>query len=170
MENEHVLRLDVAMDDAALVGRLEHVEQIVRDPNRQHRIEPLGVGLQHAVERLAREKVHDQEVDPVVRHVIVEHRDCARMVHFVGDVALLEKALDDLGVRGKRRQEHLDGAFVSVTMRRRVDGGHPPDAKDGVDAPLAANHAADAGVDGVVERGLDLVDVGRIRCHQTRPV
>ena len=156
LREEDVLGLDVAMNDAGGVRRGEDVEQAVGDRERVLRAAGGSPNAARArVGRLAFEELHHEEGRAVLGLVVVEDAHDARMVHRVRDVPLAREARADVGEHRQLRVEDLERDAASVAVGRRVDGAHPADAEQLVDAPLALDprpharlgHIADARVD-----------------------
>jgi hypothetical protein len=155
---EEVLRLDVAVDDALLVGRGEHVEQLIGDREHLGRLEPLpGAPRGPGVDGLTLEQLHHQEDCAVLRGVVVEHGDRARVIDGIGRVALAEEALARLRVRAQLEVQHLHRPALAVAVSGGVHRGHPAHAEEGVEAPLLPKHEPHARLcalrDGVHGRG-----------------
>ena len=114
----HVRGLQVAMDDAVLVGLLERLRDLLRDGERF--VEWDRAALQPVREVLALDEFHREEVDArgVVERGALEAVD-------VGDVRVIERreqlglaleARQALGVRRERGRQHLD-RHVAVELR-----------------------------------------------------
>jgi hypothetical protein len=134
--HEEVLGLEIAVDDAALVGRGEDVEQRVGD--RQHLVEreaPARPRLRPLLERLALEQLHDQK-RPALVAVVVEHRHRARVPHRVRHVALAQEARAHLRHGGELGVQHLHRGALAVAVRGRIDRGHAADAEQSIEVPL----------------------------------
>src|SRR5260221_13705038 len=66
------------------------------------------------------------------------------MLDGVGDVPLADEARADVLSQRQLRMEQLQREFFAVSVRRRVDRGHPTDAEDSIEAVLSAQHSSDA--------------------------
>ncbi len=142
--DEDVARLDVAMDDTALVRRLEHLEHLRRDSDCLDGRQSSTQSGERPGERLAGEQFHDKKRTSVFRDVVVENRQGPRVVDLVGDVTLAQEALAHLRVERDVRMQELDGGAAPVTVRDFVYRAHPPHFEETVDAPLAVERSSDA--------------------------
>src|SRR5207249_626412 len=93
-----VRRLDVAVDDATVVRRLQHVAQGGENPAGPLRREPAPL-LQQKIQRRAPDILHDQEHGTrVVNRGAVELHD-VRVLELAEDLDLAAKALSIRGIR-----------------------------------------------------------------------
>jgi hypothetical protein len=134
--DDHVLRLDVAMDDAALVRVLERVGE--READTQHvAVGELAVGGE-AIERAARDQLRDEEARAGVLPG-VEDGDDPGVVQASGGQRLARRPLgDEVTARGAEDDLHRDGPVEPLV----VAGVHGPEAA-GAQAgpqPVAAHH------------------------------
>jgi hypothetical protein len=138
VREEEVLRLDVPVDDALLVGRREAVQELHRKIDGFHRrhgaqaFDPLPRGL-------ALQELHDEVgVFALAIEVIVEDPDHGGVADLVGQNTLAQDALGELRARGHGEGEELDGGARAVAMSRGVDSRHAADAEQAIERPLAA--------------------------------
>jgi len=101
----HVLRLEVAVDDALLVRRLERLGDLARDRQalveRQHSpLAPLG-------ERRPEDELHDEGLRVSLRFEPVDLRD-VRVVELGQQLGLALETGQALGVRGEGRGKELE--------------------------------------------------------------
>ena len=141
---QHVGRLDVAVQDVAVVQRLEPGTDLADHLHRLRRrqpldVEPVGEGALVGVR-------HDQVGAPVVELARVVDRDDVRRLDLAQVAALLEEPLPDLVVLGPVVGEHLDRhrrvelLVVGQPHRREAAGADP--AAHGVPAePVGHGHA-----------------------------
>ena len=71
-------------------------------------------------------------------------RDAGRVADLVRDVSLAQEALADDPVAREIRVEDLERRALAVPVRRRVHRGHPADAEQRVEVPLASDCRPDA--------------------------
>ncbi len=91
---------------------------------------PVGVerafGLDDLGEASTLDVLHDDEVGVVVLTPVVD-RDDARVVQVGSCLGLSAEALDERGLGGELRKEHLDGhGAVEQLVARQEDVGHAP--------------------------------------------
>jgi hypothetical protein len=146
---EHVLRLEVAMDDALGVRRGQRGGDLPRQAQRvAHRQRPAG---QPRVERLAVQELHDQERAAVAVVAEVEHRDDAGVDDRGRGPRLVEEPHDDVrSVRQTRVQDLDRGRSPEQAVLAEVDRPHPALAELADDAMVAEDLAEHGRV---VERG-----------------
>ena len=127
LRQQHVGRLDVAVDDAARVGRVERLEDLLGDARGGQRLERAAL-LDHGAEVAAVDQLHDDE--RVARlHAVVEDVDDVRMAQRGGRLRLLAEAGDERRVAAVLGAQNLDR---HVAAQLRVVA-----AKDGRHAALA---------------------------------
>ena len=142
-----VAGLEVAVDDALLVGFLERLGHLPRD--RERLVDGHGAALQSLGEVLPLDELHDEDVG--VRAAgegrgleAVEVGD-PRVVEGGEQLRLALEAGQALGVGGNGLGQDLEG---DVAPERRVGGAvhlaHPPGAERGIDA-VVGQRAADQG-------------------------
>ena len=153
VEDEHVFRLEIAMDDAAGVGRLQPARHLCRNRNRPGRrersnlnelaqhapVEQFGDGIAHAV--LVPEVVNGEDIrmgqgrdDP---RLALEARDAIRIrsdgirqhldSHIAAQVPVV-RAIHLAHASGPERRENLECAKTSAAREghRRPDGNTQP--------------------------------------------
>ena len=143
VDEEHVVRLEVAVDDPVLVRRLQRAAALQHDgrhPAQRHR-QP---GLHDRLQRSAMEEIHHEVMAASVGDVEVEDLDDVVVADDVHRARLVEEALDDALVRGVTRVKHLDRDLrPDRRVLAHVDGAHPPLAEELhhlVRAEETANH------------------------------
>src|SRR5262249_53774262 len=94
-------------------------------------------------ERLALEAFHDQEGGAFRRDTVIEDRYRTAVLDLVRRVSLLQKSRDDRGIGGQLRPQHLDRDPLAVSVCRREDLRHSPDAEDALECPFASEHGAE---------------------------
>ncbi len=141
---KQVGRLDVAVDDAAPVRGVEHVQELdaelAQDGVRQ--VPPSA--HPHVLEVLPLEELHHQERRAVFVHVVVQDGDRARMPDLVRRLPLPQKALADLAVERQLRVQELDGDAAPISVNGRVDRRHSADAEQALETILVAQRGAHA--------------------------
>ncbi len=144
---EQVLGLEVAVDHAARVCRVQHVEHLGCDG------EKLGLGerraaLEPVLQRLTVEQLHHDVggalVGPRADDVVVEHLDGTRVLDLVGRVPLAQEPLAHLAVARQAGVQDLDGRAGAVAVPPLVDRGHAADAEHPLERPLLAEDGAHA--------------------------
>ncbi|MDQ3035891.1 MAG: class I SAM-dependent methyltransferase, partial [Myxococcota bacterium] len=138
--HEHVLGLEIAMHDAALVRGRERGEHLHRDALHA----PLGhppLPLEQRAERLALEQVHHEEGAPVLDAEVGDLRD-VRMRQRRGELRLALEARDDLGVLRDLRTQHLDrDGSAERLLHACVHGAHPAHPEEPTDAVATERRA-----------------------------
>ena len=140
--DEDVLRLDVAVDDAARVrgaeraGDLDRVGDRLVDRQAPHAADPL-------LERLALDVLED-DVGPAVLLARVDHADDVRVVELGDGARLAPEALELVGVRRDLAVHELDRDLaLERRVERAIDRRHPTGADLGVEAVAAVEARAD---------------------------
>ena len=105
----HVRRLDVAVDDARVVGEVERVEQLAHDAHRFLDIEAL-VRVEEVLQFLATDEFHDQVGDVAFLGEVVHLHD-VRMV----------EPRDGLRLAREPHRVILGGIRVEVTLEDGLD-------------------------------------------------
>jgi hypothetical protein len=133
---QDVVRLDVAVDDAAAVRvgeRPGDLAQHARGVGRRKgtaRAEPLA-------ERLAGDVAHDEE-DEAARRADAMDGDDVRVREPGGGARLAHEAVARGGGAGEGRREHLEGdVAVELHVAREVDDAHPAAAELALEGVLA---------------------------------
>jgi hypothetical protein len=126
---EHVRRLDVAVDDADGVRRGERLRRVEQD-----REEVLHADRRIGVERVAEghpvEQLHDEVEDAVVHLPDVEHVDDVRVVDLRRGARLAREALARVLVRGRVRVHELDREVAAgARVDRAPDLAHAADTE-----------------------------------------
>ena len=136
---EHVVELEVAVDDADVVRGAEDLAQLEQDP--RDLLVREWAALESIAERLARQPFH-HEVRAVRDDAGVEDVDDIRMVHRVDDARLEEEP-----VGGEPRSEHVAvgelqrGALAELAVAHAVHRAHPALAELALDDPRADQRA-----------------------------
>jgi hypothetical protein len=71
------------------------------------------------------------------------------MLHLVGDVSLAQKAGTHVSAHRKLWMEHLDREPLAIAVCRCVDGSHPADTENAVEAVLATQDVTDASLSAI---------------------
>jgi len=139
-----VLGLDVAVDDAERVGRLERereVPQCVR--SLEHAQCP--VILRAFGECYPVDTGHDEEDDAITLIDLVDRHDVG-MRQLRGRARLTQKTIADLGRLRERRWKHLDGdGPIELGVDRSIDDAHAAASDLADDSEVRRERAADAG-------------------------
>ena len=137
---EDVLGLQVAMDDAGAVRRVEARERLADDPHREPGVEA-AMGLDQVGQRAALEQLHD-DVRPDLTLAEVEDIADIRAPDPPGRGGLVAKARQQLGVPGVARVHQLDRhRAMNQRVGRLPHARHPPVADPPVEPELAAEQA-----------------------------
>ena len=115
-------RLQVAVDHALLVEVLQAEQRLVDEADRLGRRQ-LAAPLQHLLERLAVEVLHDEVVQPVGL-ADLEGADDVGVLELHGQPGLALEAAERFRVLGLGRRQHLDGDDLAELVDRLVDAGH----------------------------------------------
>ena len=107
VEQEHVLRLEVAVDDALVVGGGERARDLRGDPDRAHRRERRAEPDRRA-ERLARHELHHRVGHAVGRGAEVGDVDDVGVADARRRLGLLDEPADRRGVAHRLALEDLD--------------------------------------------------------------
>ena len=106
VRQKDVVRLHVAMDETARMGRGEGVEYFDEETHRHRdwqRTSP------HArAERLTLQQLHHRERDPVVGEAVVQRTHHAGMVDEIADLSLAREPIEQLAIADQVSMEHLD--------------------------------------------------------------
>ena len=107
VDQEHVVALEIAMDDAGLVGRVQRARDLLRDADSaMHRQAADPVDLlreQRALEVLEHDVGH-----ALAREAHVRALGDVRVAERTGGARLVEEAVDDVPVGGQVWVQHLD--------------------------------------------------------------
>ena len=164
--HHHVRRLDVAVDDVLRVGRGEHVEQPLGHGEHLRQRESAALPITELLQGRPLEQLHHEECRPVLRDVVVEHRDGPRVLDRVRDVALAHEARTQPRVHRQLGVQHLHRDALLVPVRGRVDGGHAPDAQQAIESVLAVERLPDPGAGARFDVGFGHPD----ECRSVRSV
>ena len=145
VREQHVLGLQVAVDDPRLVRG---------DESREHRLEDVHrlvggeapVLAEQVAERDALQVLHD-EVGEAVVLALVEHVDHVRVGEARGAAGLLDEALAEVRVVREVRMHDLHrDAAVEAQVRGEVDRRHPAAGDAGAHLVATVEEAADHGI------------------------
>ena len=136
---EHVRRLDVAVQDPRLLGALEPLQHVQHDVHRR-------AGLERAVrdpvgERAARHQLHGDVGEAVVR-AGVEHVHAVGIGQGRGDAPFLLEALQRPRRLGAQLREHLQGDVAVVDLARRLPHLGEPAFAERADEAVGAEGGA----------------------------
>jgi hypothetical protein len=137
--DQDVLRLDVAVDQAGLMRRVERAGRRGEDPQR-----PAGVELACHDQVLQVGAAHEphRDEEATVGLARVEDRDDVRVVDARLDLALPLEAGDERGVVAQVRRQHLERDHsIEGQLGGLVDGPHATLAEDAVDAVTGKGRA-----------------------------
>ncbi len=124
---DHVARLQVAVDDAVLVGLGERARHLVEDTEGGGRIE--GTPGQAGGERLALEELHDHVEPAVLRLAALEDPHRVGVTQPGEQLRLAAEPADDLVVLGGVLVQELDRHLLDrVGAPAAIHHGHPPGA------------------------------------------
>jgi hypothetical protein len=139
-DEQDVLRLDVAVHDAAAVRPVQGPGHLADDPQRPAGVELLVLGDEVAQIQVAQRC--GQVEQPVLLAVVPDRQD-VRVGHALGGLRLTLEALAELLVLGQPAREHLDrrGAAV-LEVERLVDAAHPALGQLGLELEAPAHHVA----------------------------
>ena len=113
--NQHQIgRLQIAMDHPLLVNVLQAEQRLMDQPHRFAGRQALAA-LQHLVERLAFEILHDEIMD-ALGLADLESADDIGMLELDRQPGLALEASQHLAVLGARRRQHLDGDDLAGWM------------------------------------------------------
>jgi hypothetical protein len=139
--DDHVLGLQIAMDDAAPVGEARRFEDLDREVDRADRIERRLLADQ-LLQRPPRQVLHRDVVGAVEGAAVVDADD-VRMLQPRGGLGLAAEALDETGILGKpavqQLQRHL-APELQVLGEEHI--GHPARAEPGDDLVAAIDDRA----------------------------
>ena len=141
---EQVRGLDVAVDDARQVVRVQDVERLRSEVERLGYRHLAATLLPELLERVALEQFHDEERLVTLRDVVVEHGDASGMLRLVRDVALAQEAIPDPYIASELGVEELERDAGAVAVGRGVHGGHTADAQQGFELVFPVDRRADA--------------------------
>ena len=115
--DEDIGRLDVAMDDAALVCSLQRAGHVDDDAERDVELQT-PVALEDALQILSVDQLHDDEVDAIVRAGVIDRRD-VRVVKRGRGTRFLAEPRDEFGIGCKARAEdfHRHIAIEKLVVR-----------------------------------------------------
>ncbi len=137
-------RLQVPMDDASLVGRLQGLGDLERDP--EGLLDRQGAAGDPLLQRLALDQLHDQEVDAVRLLHLVDAGDVG-MVQGGQNLGLALEAGEALRILRERLRQHLDRhPPAQLRVLGLEDLAHPALAELAGDLELKerrADHALD---------------------------
>jgi hypothetical protein len=145
--DEHVVRLDVAMDDPVAVREAERLEQLllVRDRGLDRE---RAAGHDQLLQAAALDHLHGDVVRPLGLPAVVDGDD-VRMGQAGGGLRLAPEALDEEVVLRVALVQDLDGdAAAEILVLREIDVRHPPRAELPQDAIAAVEERVDEGVRG----------------------
>ena len=106
VDDEDVLRLEIAMNDSLLMRGRESARKLRRIFDGQSRRE--AAFIQFVAQRHAVDELHD-DVRTAVVSADVENRDEIRMIERSGGARLDLESLQTIGIRRQRRRQHLHG-------------------------------------------------------------
>ena len=137
VDEEDIVRLEVAVDDSPLVRRLQRPAALQEDGSRPPERERHS-GLHERLQRPAVQELHHEVMAPAVGDVEIEDVDDVVVADDVHGLRFVEEALDDPLVRIEAGMEHLDRHLrADGGVLAHVDGAHSPFAEQLDDAPRA---------------------------------
>jgi hypothetical protein len=120
--DDHVLGLEVAMNEAVLVRVLESVTELLRQVERA-----LGVhrAIDECTEGLALGELHDHEVDAVLGLADVDDTDDVDVVQLARELGFALEPLAQLRIVEKPLVQHLDRERATdLDVARAIDRAH----------------------------------------------
>ncbi len=124
---QHVVRLQVAVDDALFVGEGQRTGDLAEHPRRQRQRQ--RPARQAVVQAATAYGLHD-DVDVLAFAPEVNDRQDVRVLQAGDELRLVLEAGDELLVVGQLSRHHLDGhVAVHRSLAGQVDGGHPSPAQ-----------------------------------------
>ena len=150
VQQHHVRRLEVAVNDAELVRLTQRPADLLGDVENP----PPGKGLvvrQHLCQRLPLHVLHGDEVDAVLGLPVVDDGDRVRVAQLRGEAGLEEEAALERRIllRGEVGVEDLQRHHaVQRRLHRLVDLPHPARTERREDAEAVVQDAADQRIGG----------------------
>ena len=142
LRHENVGRLDVPVDDAARVGRLEGVGDLGSEVEKG--VQGQRSGAEAIAQGLAVEQLHRDE-GPALMLVHVVDRADVRMLEGGGSAGFALQALESLSVLGELIRQELQGdAAAELEVLGLVDDAHAPASELREDA-IVGDRLADHG-------------------------
>src|SRR5690606_21065954 len=124
-DQEHVLGLEIAMDDALRVRGRERAADLARDLERAGDVDRT-LALDHAAELDALEVLHDEVHAAVLGGPRVRDVDDVRVTDLRGRTRLAAEPLDEIGHAAVARVQDLEGdALADLDVLGHVDLAHP---------------------------------------------
>ena len=143
LDQEDIVRLEVAVDDAAGMGRGQRMADALHDVERARERRP-RLGEEQLRERAPLEPLHHEIGGPVLELPEVEDLDDVLAADVARGLGLAEEAGDHLRVTAALRVEELDrDPPIDAGVLGQVDGAHPAFADllpDDVVADRASEH------------------------------
>jgi hypothetical protein len=126
--DDGIARLDVTVDDTALVGEVERLCKLLEQPDRpverQRAVMP-----DQLVQGAAIQQLHDDVVDTALFGDVVDHHD-VRVTELAGEACLALEALEERLVVRQHGRQNLDGAGLpEPLMHGPVHHAHPASAE-----------------------------------------
>ena len=144
--DEHVRRLDVAVDEPERVRGVERVGDRPEQTDGLRRVEAARRRVDELAEVVALDVPHRQVEVPALLAGRVD-RDDVRVVEARCELRLDEEPLAEALVRRELGREHLDGHLaLQVDVLAQVDGAHRAASEQTLD-PEAGEHAPDLDLD-----------------------
>ena len=129
--DDHVGRLEVAVDDAARVRRDERVRD--GDGNPERLVQPHPLAWNERIQALAADILHHDEVVPVGRLDLV-NRDDVRVIEGGRRLRLLHETATAICVRHQVSGQDLDGHFAAqARVACAIHLAHAPSSDEGED-------------------------------------
>ena len=151
-DEEDVLRLQVAVDDARVVRALQGAADVPDDPRRLLQRER-AEALDALVERLADEELHDHVGPPVVGHAVIEDLDRVLALDRRRGAGLGHEARARLLALDVLRIDELDrDASAQAAVAALPDRPHAAPADEAQDLVLAGDQTCD-GREGITHTG-----------------
>jgi hypothetical protein len=154
--SEQVLWLDVPVEHAPRVGRLDGIANPMADFQNGGDREPTAHKESFLFERLPLQELGHQERAVVVGHAVAEDAHDIGVAYPVDERSLSTKAGHESRVIQVAPVEHLDGDADSVRLARHEHGARPTFAEQPFHLPLSREDGARTWVwrDGVHGRGV----------------
>lgn len=154
LTKEDVLRLDIAVDDAALVKDREGARHLFQDRERLGERQR-AASLEPRQQILAFQELHDQHRRAIVEHARVIQAHDPRALELGDDAGLAQEAAADFGRLRAAGLEELDrAAALQLGVEGLVDLAHAAAPEQAIDAIAVGEDAVEKALGPVVLQGV----------------